>query len=63
MPIYEYQTASMNIDIKPSAAHEAQSPLCRHGSKIYLPNMKSENMNTSNPDSVEKENVFLNGLL
>lgn len=63
MPIYEYQTASMNIDITPNDAHEAQSPLCRHGSKIYLPNMKSENMNTSNPDSVEKENVFLNCLL
>jgi hypothetical protein len=63
MPIYEYQTANKNIDIKPRATHEAQSPFCRHGSKTYLPNTTNEDRNTNNPNRVENENVLPKGLL
>ena len=63
MPIYEYQRATINKETIPDATQVARSPTSRQGSSIYLPNRNSEIMNISNPATVEKDNVFLKGLL
>ena len=63
MPIYEYQKATIRGNTIPDATQEAQSPVSRQGSNMYLQKTTSEIMNISNPATVEKDNVLLKGLL
>ena len=63
MPIYEYQKATIRGNTIPDTTQEAQSLVSRQGSNMYLQNTTSEIKNTSNPATVEKDNVLLKGLL